>query len=380
MRSKKSLLCFVLLWIGCAVAAQYKVQFLVTRLPSYHKATDKIYLAGSFNNWNPKDENYLLIPTTDHSSITIELPRGVFEYKFTKGGWDKVESGNEGFPTENRRITVESDTTIQVIIGHWADHFTSKPKQSTATKNVHVLDTAFYMPQLDRHRRIWIYLPSSYPASQKKYPVLYMHDGQNVFDNATSGFGEWGVDEALDSLGPRYGEMIVVAIDNGSDKRLNEYAPYDMEKYGQGQGDAYVDFLVNTLQPYINKHYRTKTSARYTAVAGSSMGGLISFYALLKYPRKFGSAGVFSPAFWINPQLKNIDPHKAKKIKGKIYFFAGQQESDTMVPDMLNVFEQLHQYSKARIQTVIRAEGKHNEATWRAELPLFFKWLEGSQK
>jgi predicted alpha/beta superfamily hydrolase len=100
----------------------------------------------------------------------------------------------------------------------------------------------------------------------------------------------------------------------------------------------------------------------------------------LKYPGKFGSAGVFSPAFWINPQLKNIDPQSAKKIKGNIYFFAGQQENDTMVPDMLHVFEQLHQHSKARMQAVIRAEGRHNEATWRAELPLFFKWLEECQK
>ena len=109
------------------------------------------------------------------------------------------------------------------------------------------------------------------------------------------------------------------------------------------------------------------------------MGGLISFYALIKYPKKFGGAGVFSPAFWITPQLKNIDPKKAKKIKGKIYFFAGQQESDAMVPDMLSVFEQMHKYSKAKMKTVIRAQGKHNEATWRAEFPLFYKWLTNSK-
>ena len=105
------------------------------------------------------------------------------------------------------------------------------------------------------------------------------------------------------------------------------------------------------------------------------MGGLISLYAIIKYPKKFGGAGVFSPAFWINPQLKNIDPQKAKKIKGKIYFFAGQLEGETMVPDMLNVFEHIHEHSKAKMKTVIRAEGKHNEATWRAEFPLFYEWL-----
>jgi predicted alpha/beta superfamily hydrolase len=205
--------------------------------------------------------------------------------------------------------------------------------------------------------------------------VLYMQDGQNVFDEATSAYGEWGVDEALDSLGTQHKEIIVVAIDNGGDKRINEYSPYDMEKYGKGEGNQYVDFLVQTLKPYVDKHYRTKKDGKNTFIAGSSMGGLISFYAILKYPKVFGGAGVFSPAFWITPQLKNIDPAKAKKVKGKIYFYAGQQESETMVSDVLNVFEQMRQHSKAKMQMVIRAEGKHNEPTWRSEFPLFYKYL-----
>ena len=88
-----------------------------------------------------------------------------------------------------------------------------------------------------------------------------------------------------------------------------------------------------------------------------------------------GGAGVFSPAFWIVPGFKNVVAEKAKKIKGKIYFFAGQQESESMVPDMLAVFAQMNKLSKAKMETVIRAEGKHNEATWRKEFPLFYEWL-----
>jgi predicted alpha/beta superfamily hydrolase len=202
-----------------------------------------------------------------------------------------------------------------------------------------------------------------------------MHDGQNVFDDATSAYGEWGVDEALDTLGPKRKEIIVVGIDNGDNKRLNEYSPYDMEKYGKGEGDQYVDFLVQTLKPYIDKHYRTRRNKTNTFTAGSSMGGLISFYAILKYPKVFGGAGVFSPAFWIAPQLKSIHPKQAKKVKGKIYFYAGGQESETMVTDMLNVFDQMRQLSKAKIKTVIRAEGKHNEPAWRQEFPLFYHWI-----
>jgi len=355
--------------------AQHKVSFVVNNLPAYHKPSGKIYLVGNFNNWNPRDEKMVLKTINGKPGITIELAKGMYEYKFTEGGWEGVESLDKGIPTQNRSIVLESDTTINVEIQHWADHFPRKEKQSTASRNVHIIDNSFYIPQLDRRRRVWIYLPDSYNSSKKKYPVLYMHDGQNVFDDATSAYGEWGVDEALDSLGKKHREIIVVAIDNGADKRINEYSPYDMEKYGKGEGAAYVDFLVQTLKPYIDKHYRTQKDEKNTFVAGSSMGGLISFYAILKYPKVFGGAGVFSPAFWITPQLKNIDPEQAKKVKGKIYFYAGQAEGEQMVPGMLHVFEQMRRYSKAKIQTVIRAEGKHNEPTWRNEFPLFYKWI-----
>lgn len=372
----KSFFAIALLLLAINTCAQYKVQFLFRKLPSYHKSSDTIYLAGSINNWNPKDPKASCVNCGEKNGIQIDLGRGMFEYKFTHGGWDAVEAGSEGTYTANRTLTVETDTTIFVDIDHWADHFPKKAKETTATKNVHILDTAFYIPQLNRHRRVWIYLPESYGTSRKKYPVLYMHDGQNLFDNATAGFGEWGVDEALDSLGALHGETIVVAVDHGADKRINEYSPFDMEKYGKGEGDAYVDFLVQTLMPYINSHYRTRRHPKYTAIAGSSMGGLISFYALLKYPEKFGAAGVFSPAFWLvkEPLIKALTK-KAPKLKGRIYFYAGQQESETMVTDMLQVFDVVNQRSKAKLKSHIRAEGKHSEETWRSEFPLFYEWL-----
>jgi predicted alpha/beta superfamily hydrolase len=374
MKIRRIILCTWLLLAWYICFDQYKVSFVITKLPQYHNSSETIYLVGSFNDWKPGEEKYKL-QNGPKPGITIELARGSYEYKFTKGSWDRVESGNNGFPGENRKIMVDRDTTINIEIEHWADHFPKTPRHSTAGKNVHVIDTAFYIPQLKRHRRVWIYLPESYATSGKKYPVMYMHDGQNIFDDATSGFGEWGVDEALDTLGPQHGEMIVVGIDHGGVKRINEYSPYDMEKYGKGEGDLYVDFLVKTLKPFIDKHYRTKKDGDHTFTAGSSMGGLISFYAILKYPKVFGGAGVFSPAFWITPQLMNINPSQAKKVKGKIYFYAGGQESETMVQDMMHVFGEMRKNSKAKMETVIRAEGKHNEPTWRAEFPLFYKWL-----
>lgn len=243
------------------------------------------------------------------------------------------------------------------------------------SSNVRVLDTAFYMPQLNRHRRIWLYLPASYNATRKKFPVLYMHDGQNIFDESTSFAGEWGVDDTLDLLGNEAGESIVVAIDNGGEKRINEYSPYNTKDHGKGEGDLYIDFIVQTLKPYIDQNYRTKKTARFTFILGSSLGGLISFYALLKYPTKFGAAGVFSPAFWIAPALKNDVSTKGKKVKARIYFYAGKQESKEMIPDMQAIIELMGKHSKAEINSVIRTKGKHDERSWRKEFPLFYRWL-----
>lgn len=373
----KAVLLLLLVISAIFSEAQYSVTLRIKGLPLYHKPSEPIFIAGTFNNWNPGQKDFQLQKGVNTGYfITLTAPKGKHSYKMTRGSWDKVESGAEGFPTENRMVEISSDTSIEISIDQWADHFPKKPKKSTANKNVQVMDTAFYMPQLKRYRRIWVYLPESYAASSTRYPVLYMHDGQNVFDEATSFSGEWGVDESMDILGRQYGESIIVAIDNAGEKRMNEYSPYDMQRFGKGEGDKYIDFLVKTLKPHIDKKYRTKKSREHCYIAGSSMGGLISFYAILKYPNVFGVAGVFSPSFWIVPRLKTILAQKAKKVKGKIYFYAGQQEGESMVPDMLYVFEQMSQHSKATITSVIRAEGKHSEATWRDEFPLFYKWIK----
>ena len=129
-----------------------------------------------------------------------------------------------------------------------------------------------------------------------------MHDGQNLFDKATSFAGEWGIDEAMDSI---KNACIVVGIDNGGLKRMYEYNPNDTKQYGRGEGRAYLAFIVNNLKPFIDKKYRTLPGKQYTWMAGSSMGGLITFYAGLYYPQVFGGLGVFSPSFWIAPQSKH---------------------------------------------------------------------------
>ena len=369
---------------GSALIAncQYKVKIQLSAAVMAQQQED-LYAAGSFNGWNPADKKMVFVKQGDGTGfLELQLDRGVYEFKITRGSWDKTECDEQGGEVPNRILSIDSDTAIQLNIRGWRDQFTSGSKKSTAGRTVHIIDTAFYMPQLGRSRRIWIYLPEEYEHTRKRYPVLYMHDGQNVFEDSSSYSGEWGVDEALDTLGAQWGSSIVVAIDNGTYQRLNEYCPYDFDlsgiaanyKSGKGEGKQYVDFIVKTLMPFIEKQYRVKKGKKNTTIAGSSMGGLISMYAILAYPKVFGTAGVFSPAFWVGPSIFKDIQQKGHQVKGRIFFYAGMQEGESMVPNTLKAFEEMKKVSKAGMTVIIRAQGLHNEQRWREEFPGFYQW------
>lgn len=372
---RKFVVAVIALLVSPVVFCQNTIRLEIKSLPEYHASGSSIYAAGSFNGWNPQDDKYKF--NRDEKGnyfLEISLAAGKYEYKLTRGGWDKVEVKTGGGNIENRSLTFPSANKIELQVAEWADRLPAKPRQSTASKNVSVVDTAFLIPQLKRTRRVLIYLPENYSAQAgTRYPVLYMHDGQNVFDDASSFAGEWGVDEFMDSAKRK--SCIIVAIDHGNEKRTAEYNPYDHSRYGKGEGKLYADFLAKTLKPFIDDHYRTKKDKEHTFITGSSMGGLISFYTALKYPDVFGGAGVFSPSFWIAPSIYADIKSLGKKVKGSIYLYAGKQEGEGMVEDMLKVMEALSAVSKAKIKTVIRDEGKHNEATWRKEFPGFYEWM-----
>lgn len=362
-----------------SVAQQLNLTIKVKVEPSTH-INDSIFVAGNFNEWNPGSPAFRCIKIDSSYQVTIRgLKADRYEFKFTRGNWSKGEVRSDGLGIENRFLDLNSDTTLEYVIGGWQDDFAIPEKRHSASKQVHLLDSAFYMPQLDRYRKIWIYLPEGYEAkkNKKRYPVIYMQDGQNLFDDYTSGFGEWGVDECLDSLisnGER--AAIVVGIDCG-EKRLTEYNPYYVEKFGEGEGDKYVEFLAKTLKPYIDKNYRTQKQKENTFIAGSSMGGLISYYALLTYPKTFGNAGVFSPAFWTAPAIRTLTDSIAPSVDGKIFFYMGGQEEEKYVSDMKEVADSIGKKSSAIIYTVIDPLGKHNEQAWRKWFAEFYYWVMG---
>lgn len=377
---KRTSILILLLMLVQQVFSQCTLRLVINEVAT--KKLDDIYVAGSFNNWNPKDEKYKLKPfgTTRKGIVIKDIPAGKYEYKFTRGSWDKAQTTAKGEDMQNLEVEVTADVSKDHNIDGWKDDFPQKEKPNTATSQVRVVDNAFQIPQLGRTRRIWVYLPKGYDVSKKTYPVLYMHDGQNLFSEHSSSYGEWGVDEALDTLINRTRkETIIIGIDHGNEKRLNEYNPYDHPEFGKGEGKEYVEFIVKTLKPFIDNKFRTQKDAAGTYIAGSSMGGLISLYAITKYPHVFGAAGVFSPALWTAPaifdEVKNADWGKAQP---KIFFYAGGKESEQMVPDMDRMIKVIEQKGNYRIRRVMAPLGKHNEPTWRSEFPEFYVFVTGS--
>lgn len=231
-------------------------------------------------------------------------------------------------------------------------------------------------PQLGRDKTIWAYLPYNYGSDDaaKRFPVIYMHDGQHVFDQAESTKREWHIEEKLNSLSA---EAIIIGIEHGgTNRRIDEMTPYSNETHGGGHADDYLDFIVNTLKPHTDAHYRTMPGRQHTTIFGSSVGGLISLYALLRFQDIFGNAGVFSPSLWFSHEIFVL-LQEIEAIQGRIYFMAGDHESRVMVPDLEHMEKLVLARVKDRNQVhkKIVPGGHHNEKLWRREFTDAYLWL-----
>ncbi|HTV01298.1 MAG TPA: alpha/beta hydrolase-fold protein, partial [Luteitalea sp.] len=170
------------------------------------------------------------------------------------------------------------------------------------TGDIRLLE-AFRSDILDNSRDVHVYLPPGYhDDEQRRFPVLYLHDGQNVFDVSTSFAGvEWAVDETAERLvhAGRIAPLIIVAINHAGERRADEFAPTrDTHRHAGGDADRYARFLVDELKPYVDATFRTKPEASHTAIGGSSLGGLVTLHVGLTHPAVFGSLAVMSPSLW----------------------------------------------------------------------------------
>lgn len=349
----------------------------VVSVPQLTPMLDDIYLTGSFNNWDPSDENFRLTHTGNIWSISVNGTNGdVIEFKFTRGvNWLTVEGTNLGAVMGNRTATYQEGTILSLEIAGWEDI----AGNHSVSENVRILDGDFAMPELNRSRRIWILFPENYNETTDDYPVFYMHDGQNLFDGATSFSGEWSVDEnVLAAAVQGCTETIVVGIDNGGEHRIDEYSPWINTEYNEGgEGIAYANFIVQTLKPFIDSNFRTLSDRSNTSVGGSSLGALISMYMLEAHSEIFSKAAILSPAFWFNSEIYSYVENNTLPSDSHIYFVCGDNESTGMVPDMQQMYNTVlnEGISSDNLDFVVQPNGTHNEYWWSQYFPAMYSSL-----
>lgn len=237
----------------------------------------------------------------------------------------------------------------------------------------------FWSPQLGNSRTLVIYLPPSYSENPlKRYPVLYMHDGQNLFEAATSAFGtEWQVDENIDAAvgAGHMDEIIVVGISNTAN-RIWEYTPCCDATYGGGGADMYERFLIDTVKPYVDQNLRTLPGKDSTAVMGSSLGGLLSFYLARRNPSVFGKGGCLSSSFWWNNEALTVEVEQSTAhIPVTFYLDAGTSNDGLPQTTRMDNALLADGYVQGRDLSFFTAQGgSHNEASWaaRVHVPLEF--------
>lgn len=248
----------------------------------------------------------------------------------------------------------------------YADYRAGHPH--TVTGQVRVLP-ALHSHQLDNDRDVLVYLPPGYDSTDHRYPVLYMQDGQNLFDAGTSfGGEEWHVDETLEALAAEGLEAIAVGLPHTNENRLHEYNPS-----AEGRGENYLAFVTDTVKPLIDAAFRTQPDRAHTGLLGSSMGGLISLYGFFLRPAVFGLAGVLSPALWYAGSMIYDLVSSAPYVPGRLYLDHGTRENTA--GRMAQLLRRKGYRDEIDLRYVKEEGGEHNERAWARRLPDALRFL-----
>ncbi|MBA0883831.1 alpha/beta hydrolase [Flavobacterium undicola] len=336
-----------------------------------------VYLSGNFNNWLTQDKDFVMEKVGAglyHYKFTHDFnyPETLL-YKFTKGDWSAVEIDANEERTENRSTTKHTGIQKEHVF-RWRRNWL--PFKPNFLPQIQLISDEFEIPQLNATRKVWALLPHDYDYSNENYPVMYLQDAQNLF-NENAEYGNWEIDKKLAVMSEyNVGKIIVIAVEHAEEDRLKEYN-VGKTILGKGQGKKYIKFLVETLKPYVDSNFRTKKEREFTGIGGSSMGGLISIFSGLRHPDIFGKLMIFSPSLWVVPQIKI--KNDADSVNTKIYLYAGGDESETMIEHVetfkSRILESEFVDDKMKINLSINKLGKHNETYWSDEFPKAIEWL-----
>ncbi|WP_018477624.1 alpha/beta hydrolase-fold protein [Pontibacter roseus] len=374
------LLLLLLSLLGTAVLAQVKSDGLRVTFRLHAPSlpdTAQVYLTGStpeLGEWNPA--RVLLDYNGDKTwTKTLQLQDSAVQYKYTLGSWERQGTDTNGQPLPNFSISIHKDTIVTDEVQYWLEQRGRKVTGGVTGELRYHRDVAGKGLQ---NRDLVVWLPPGYEHGKKRYPVLYMHDGQNIFDPATSSFGvDWQVDETADSL-IRKGEIapvIIVGINNTAD-RMEEYTPGE-------KGTAYMDFVLHTVKPLIDQTYRTKPGPKHTLVGGSSAGGTISFMLAWEHPDVFSKAICMSPAFQIMhiDYVQEVQNYAGEKKKLFLYIDNGGIELEAKlqpgIDAMLQALQQKGYRPGKDYYWVKDPKAPHFESAWAKRMPLALKLCLG---
>ena len=269
----------------------------------------------------------------------------------------------------------------------FAVRWRSRARARARRGDLHVIP-AILSPELGNRRTLIISTPASYASGDRRYPVLYMQDGQNLFDPRTSFAGDWGLSTALGWASRRGIEPIVVGIANAGTARADEYSPFvEPGAGGGGAGDRYLAFLTGTVKPLVDEGFRTLTDRSATGIAGSSLGGLISLYAYFRLPSVFGFVGALSPSLWFgNEAIFDLVARSPRPAgDGRIYLDVGLREGERHVMlarKMRDILIERGYEPRRTLRYVEDRDGAHREADWgrrfRKALPFLLRDAAGA--
>ncbi|MBK8164937.1 MAG: alpha/beta hydrolase [bacterium] len=354
-----------------------------------------VHLAGDFQGWRPGDADWALRPGEDGRwRFRTDFAEGrPLQFKFTLGGWDRVEKGPAGEELQNRLHVAAGDTTLRLVVARWAD---GGPPRATATGDIRPLA----VPGFLGGRRVWVWLPPGYADEpDRRYPVFYVLDGQNAFDAATSFAGEWEIDESLARL-VADGEvepLIVVAVANGGALRTDEYTPWPGPDPGAptgghtagGRAGEHLTAIVTELMPAVDDAFRTRRGPDHTGLCGSSFGGLMALHAGWARPDVFGRLAALSPSLgWAGgAPLAMIEARERPAVR--LYTDMGTRErghvtdgdgngTDDAIDDLRTLREALLRrgFREGIDLLVVEDEGaRHHESHWARRFPVAARFL-----
>ncbi len=338
-----------------------------------------VFVAGNFCEWLP-DLPPFQMQVAGPGQFVYEFPADMalpetLEYKYTRGGWDQVELDTSGEGVANRTVSPTAGV-VREHVPHW--RWFGSPYNPLLLPKIELLGEEFKVPGISQVRRVHVLLPHDYEQTDKQYPVLYLHDGQNLFGGG-SGYGSWEVDQKMALLAARnHHEVILVSIDHAHDERIREFT-FHRTRAGTGKGQFYLDFVRRTLKPLVDRTFRTLPDPEHTGIGGSSLGGLISIYAGLMHPNVFGRLMVFSPSLWISPKIYFDAIRLQAPVPMKIYAYGGEKESSYMVPSIRRFNETLlrqgYNGQPIDIHLSVDPAGTHQEVHWSREFPKAVEWL-----